>query len=110
MEIKTCRIETEGDNAEAIVAAIPALCHLKDVLIRTAAVLAGLDPKAGGDQYVPVYDVIDAVRGALTPSETTVLTTSLLSVLGIGYERVEEEEGDVPPEGTVFFSTVRITD
>ena len=77
MEIKTCRIETDEGNAEAVANAIPALCQLKDALMQTAAIVSAWDPStAGDDQYVPLADVLDAIRGALTPGETAILRPS----------------------------------
>lgn len=108
MEIKTCRIETDEGNAEAVANAIPALCRLKDALMQTAALVSAGDPAAGGDdQYVPMGGVLDAIREALTPGETAVLATVLLSTLGMRGALEQKVEGGRPPEGTTFFSTMR---
>ena len=108
MEIKTCRIETDEDNAEAVVSAIPALCRLKNTLMETAAVVSALGPPAvGDDQYVPVADVLDAIREALTPVETAVLATVLLSTLGMCKVQEQEDIGCDPYKDTTFFSTMR---
>ena len=108
MEIKTCRIETDEGNAEAVANAIPALCRLKDALMQTVALVDAWDPAAAGDdQNVPVADVLDAIRGALTPGETAVLATVLISALGMRGALEQKVDGGRPPEGTTFFSTMR---
>ena len=108
MEIKTCRIETDEGNAEAVVSAIPALCRLKDALMQTAVLVDAWDPAAAGDdQNVPVADVLDAIRGALTPGETAVLATVLISALGICKAQEQEDIGCEPYKDTTFFSTMR---
>ena len=108
MEIKTCRIETEEGNVEAVANAIPALCRLKNTLMETAAVVSAWDPAAvGDDQYVPVADVLDAIREALTPIETAVLATVLLSTLGMCKVQEQEDTGCEPYKDTTFFPTMR---
>ena len=107
MEIKTCRIETDEGNAEAVVAAIPALCRLKNTLMETAAVVREWDPAAvGDDQYVPVADVLDAIRESLTPGETAVLATVLLSTLGMCNVQGREDAECEPSKDTTFFPTM----
>ena len=108
MEIKTCRIETDEGNAEAVAAAIPALCRLKNTLMETAALVSAGDPAAGGDdQYVPMGGVLDAIRGALTPGETAVLATVLISALGMRGALEQRVDGCEPPKDTTFFPTMR---
>ena len=108
MEIKTCRIETDEGNAEAVAAAIPALCRLKNALMETAALVSAGDPATGGDdQYVSVADVIDAIREALTPGETAVLATVLISALGMRGALEQRVDGCEPPKDTIFFPTMR---
>ena len=107
MEIKTCLIETDEGNAEAVANAIPALCRLKDALMQTASIVYSPDPNVGGDGFVPVTEVLDAIRGALTPGEIAILATALLSALGMGKVLAQDDGEDKVPEGTTLFSTMR---